>query len=98
MLQPVELNKLLPAMASDVLATALSRGGAFVARMKAVNALMSSSGSSPHVPDGGLLHATLSGLRSYPVPNPTNTPIDVFSTRLNRLVMPISFKYASDEN
>src|SRR5205823_13853632 len=57
MLQPMLLNRLDPAMASAVAARAVSRGGAFVARMNSANATMSSSGSSPQVPAGGLLQA-----------------------------------------
>src|SRR5437868_14649724 len=98
MLQPMELNRLEPATASPVPASAGSRGGALVARMKLANAKISSSASSPQVPAGGLAQGVLSGARSNAVPKPTNLPSDVFSTRLNLLVIPISFRYASDEN
>src|SRR5438093_1153251 len=98
MLHPIWLNRLAPAMAAAVAAGAVSRGGALVARMKLANAKMSSSASSPQVPAGGLLQAVLSGVGSNPLPKPTNLPSDVFSTRLNLLVIPISFRYASEEN
>src|SRR5207244_5932053 len=97
-LQPIWLNRFEPAMASAVAASAVSRGGAFVARMNCANATMSSSGSSPQVPAGGLVHGVLSGTGSNPLPKPTNLPSEVFSVRLNRLVIPTSFRYASDEN
>src|SRR5947209_3393076 len=70
-----------------------SRGGALVERMKRVKALMSSSGSSPQLAPSlsqGWLSATWSKAA-------TERPSEVFSTRLKRLVMPISFRYASDE-
>src|SRR5260221_13986275 len=48
-LQPIEVNRLDPATALAVAASAVSRGGTFVARMNVAKAVMSSSLSSPHV-------------------------------------------------
>src|SRR5262245_18185452 len=93
--QPMELKRLWPILASAVAASTVSRGGTFVARMKAANTLMSSVGSSPQVTPGFATQSALSGTGSI---SATDLPSDVFSTRLNRLVIPISFRYASDEN
>src|SRR5437773_6666934 len=95
MLQPMLLKRLDPAMASAVPASAVSRGGALVDRMKFANAEMSSSGSSPQLTAGFDTHGWLSGTVSNAA---TEFPIEVFSTRLNLLVIPTSFRYASDEN
>src|SRR5262245_30227716 len=97
MLQPIWSNRADPACASAVAASAASRAGTFVERMNAANALMSSSVSSPHVVFGMVAQGWLSATGSNPLPKPTNRPSDVFSTRLNRLVTPVSFRYASDE-
>ena len=68
-----------------------SCGGAFVARMNSVKALMSSSGSSPQSFDASLSHGTktLSGWLSN---GATERPSEVFSCRVNLLVMPISLR------
>src|SRR5258708_2773175 len=99
-LQPIALNRFDPATALAVAASAVSRGGTLVARKKLAKAVMSSSLSSPHVWPARAtgVHGWLSGTGSNPLPKPTNLPIDVFSTRLNLFVIPISFRYASDEN
>src|SRR5262249_4008533 len=93
--QPIWLNRFDPASASAVAASAVSRGGAFVERMNAENTSMSPSGSSPQVTLGSATHGALSGTVSNAA---TERPSDVFSVRLNRFVIPISFRYASDEN
>src|SRR5262252_9206193 len=92
--QPIESNEFAPAFASAVAASAASRGGAFVERMKAANSSMSPSLSSPQVPDE-FTHGVLSGTLSNAA---TELPIDVFSVLTSRLVIPISFKYASPAN
>src|SRR3989441_9218484 len=94
MLQPMLLKRLDPAIASAVPASAVSRGGALVARMKFANATMSSVPSSPQLTPGFDAHGWLSGTVSNAA---TEFPIEVFSTRLNLLVIPTSFRYASDE-
>src|SRR4051812_23571986 len=72
-----------------------SRGGAFVERMKRVKASMSSSGSSPQL----ILELLSQGWLSATVSKAdTSRPSEEFSTRLNLLVMPISLRYASEEN
>src|SRR5437763_5019761 len=72
-----------------------SRGGALVERMKRVKALMSSSGSSPQFTFESLSQGWLSETVSKAA---TERPSEVFSTRLKRLVMPISLREASEEN
>src|SRR5215212_11100621 len=72
-----------------------SRGGAFVERMKRVKALMSSSGSSPQTSLGLSSQGVSSGTVTK---GDTSRPSEEFSRRLKRLVMPISFRYASEEN
>src|SRR6476646_2201765 len=86
---PTALNRFDPVIASPVAASAVSRGGAFVARMKAANSSMSLSGSSPHEMAALLAHGWLSGTWSKFA---TDRPIDVFSVRSSRLVIPISFR------
>ena len=83
MLQPIELNRFDPATASAVPASAASRGGALVERMKLANTSMSLSASSG---SGTVSNAA------------TELPSDVFSVGCRRLVTPISFRYASAEN
>src|SRR5262249_9209920 len=95
MLQPIVVNRFEPATASAVPASAASRGGALVARMNAVNASMSPSLSSPQIFVGSAVHGVLSGTVSNAA---TELPSDVFSVRLKRFVIPISFRYASLEN
>jgi hypothetical protein len=56
------------------------RAGAFVERMKFANATMSTPSSSR------------SGTGSKGVPNPTKTPLEVFSSGNSGLVIPISFR------
>ena len=78
-LQPIASNSCDPAIASEVPARAVSRGGTFDARMNAANSSMSLSGSSlPGTWSNGSLA--------------TFTPIDVFSVSSRRLVIPISFR------
>src|SRR5207244_11009567 len=83
MLQPIWLNRFDPATASAVPASAASRGGALVERMKFAKTAMSLSTSSG---SGTLSNAA------------TELPSDVFSVGCRRLVTPISFRYASAEN
>src|SRR2546423_15398661 len=97
MLQPTWSKSCEPVIASEVFATAVSRGGALDERMKAAKALMSSSPSSPQVTLALLAHGWLSATGSNPEPKPTNLPSEVFSTRLKRLVIPCSLRYASEE-
>src|SRR5439155_10431943 len=54
--QPMLLKRLEPATASDVPASAASRGGALVDRMKSANVAMSSSPSSPQLTLGADAH------------------------------------------
>src|ERR1700704_1909477 len=95
MLQPIALNRLEPAMASAVAASAVSRGGALVARMNRANASISWSASSPQIRPLWSAHGVESDTVSYAA---TELPIDVFSVSSSRLVIPTSFKYASAEN
>src|ERR1700704_1940045 len=95
MLQPIALNKLAPARASAVAASTASRGGTLVARMNRANDTMSSSGSSPQMAPEPSAHTVVSDTVSYAA---TELPIDVFSVSSSRLVIPISFRYASAEN
>ena len=84
LLQPIETNRFEPAMASEVAASAVSRGGTLVERMKRVKA--STSG-----PLGALAVAASSG--SGTVSNAaTELPIEVFSVGCSGLVMPISLR------
>src|SRR5205085_7134 len=92
--QPTWSKSCEPVMASEVLATALSRGGALDERMKAAKALMSSSGSSPQLTLALLAQGWLSETWSKAA---TERPSEVFSVRLKRLVMPCSLRYASEE-
>src|SRR6185295_2379768 len=82
--QPIEMNRFEPAMASAVAASAVSRGGALVARMK--RAKNSTSG-----PNGlaGVGASSGSGTASNAA---TELPIEVFSVGCNGLVIPISFR------
>src|SRR2546423_13443346 len=92
--QPTWSKRFEPVMASEVLAMAVSRGGALVERMKAAKALMSSSGSSPQLTLALLAHGWLSERWSKAA---TELPSEEFSTRLKRFVMPCSLRYASEE-
>src|SRR6266496_3515850 len=98
MAQPIWLNRFEPATMSELgvpfepSSAPGPRGGAFVARMNLAKATMSSSGSSPQFTLGLLAHGALSGTGSNPEPKPTKRPLDVFSVRLKRLVMPCSFR------
>src|SRR5947209_7702892 len=84
-----------PASVESVGTRLRSRGGALVERMKRVKVLMSSLPSSPQFTVLSLSHGWLSGTVSKPA---TERPSEEFSTRLKRLVMPISLRYASEEN
>src|SRR5438105_3378257 len=92
--QPTWSKSCEPVIASEVFAIAVSRGGALVERMKAAKALMSSSPSSPQLTLALLTQGWLSGTGSKAA---TELPIEVFSTRLKRFVMPCSLRYASEE-
>src|SRR3954462_5217720 len=81
--QPMLVNRLAPATASAVAASAVSRGGTLVERMKRAKA--STSG-----PKGAAGVAASSG--SGTVSNAaTELPIEVFSVGCSGLVIPISF-------
>src|SRR5882672_1890643 len=79
--QPMEVNRLAPVTASAVAASAVSRGGAWLARMKRAKWSMSSNPSGPNGSSGSVvvLHTV------------------VVSVGCNRLVTPCSFTYASAE-
>ena len=81
--QPIALNRFDPATASPVPASTVFRGGALVERMKLANTSMSFVVSSG------------SGVWSNTA---RDRPSDEFSVGWKRLVMPISFRYASAEN
>ena len=72
-----------------------SCGGAFVARMKVAKVTMSFSGSSPQLTVSSSSQACWSDTVSKDV---TGRPSVVFSTGIKKLVMPISFRYASPAN
>src|SRR5947208_15855110 len=83
MLQPTELKSEAPATASEVAASAVSRGGTLVERMKRVKA-------STSVPLGNCAVAASSG--SGTVSNAaTEAPFEVFSVGWSGLVMHIAF-------
>src|SRR5436305_12394088 len=94
MLQPTWSKSCEPGSFESTGTRLRSRGGALVERMKAAKALMSSSPSSPQLTLALLAHGWLSGTGSNAA---TELPIEVFSTRLKRLVMPCSLRYASEE-
>src|SRR6266850_7092300 len=75
MLQPTELNRLSPAIASEVAARTVSRGGALLVRMNSVNFAT----STPPASSG-------SGTVSKAA---TEAPFDVFSVGWRGLVIPI---------
>src|SRR6185369_3785467 len=93
--QPILLNRFEPATMSELGApfepssAPGPRGGALVARMNLANATMSSSGSSPQFTAGLLSQGWLSGTGSNAA---TEFPSQVFSVRLNRLVIPCSLR------
>src|SRR5262245_51080777 len=82
--QPIEMNRLEPAMASEVAASAVSRGGALVERMKRAKA----STSGPKGADG-VAASSGSGTVSNAA---TELPSEVFSVGCNGLVIPISLR------
>src|SRR6185295_2529098 len=82
--QPIEVKRFAPAIASGVAAAAVSRGGAFAARMKRTNASMSGP-----LGFAGVAASSGSGTVSKAA---TEAPFDVFSVAWSGLVIPISFK------
>src|SRR3954453_4991375 len=80
--QPIETKRFEPAMASDVAARAVSRGGTLVERMKRTKASTSGPLGLATVPA-----SSGSGTVSNAA---TEFPIEVFSVGCSGLVMPIS--------
>src|SRR4029453_5680485 len=80
---PTLLNSASPPETSAVI---VPLGGAFGERMKSAKATTSTPSSSG------------SATGSYPEPDPTKRPLDVFSSGNRGVVIPISLRYASAEN